>query len=131
MKIKVISSSQHIFESDDVSEVYAPASEGIVGILPGHTNFISTLNIGVLRIREGKEVHKIILNGGMIQVVKDEIMVLADEAIKSDALVREEIEEAISSAQKKLSAKIEPGELIRLEKQLRYEKFKQQQMLGA
>ncbi len=128
MKIKVISSSKNIFESADVSEVYAPATEGIIGIMPGHTNFISTLNIGLLKIKEGKEVKKFILNGGLIQVVKDEILILADDAMPSEALMKEEIDAAISNAQKQLAAKIEPEELIRLEKMLRYEKFKEQQL---
>jgi len=130
MKLKVISSTKNIFESDNIVELYAPCTEGIVGILPGYTNFISTLEIGVLKINDGKEIFKIILNGGMIQVVKDVILVLADEAMHTDALIKDEIEKAINDAQKKIASKIEPSELIRLEKQLRYEKFKEQQ-LGA
>ena len=128
MKLKVISSTKNIFESDNIVELYAPCTEGIVGILPGYTNFISTLEIGVLKINDGKEIFKIILNGGMIQVVKDVILVLADEAMHTDALIKDEIEKAINDAQKKIASKIEPSELIRLEKQLRYEKFKEQQL---
>jgi F-type H+-transporting ATPase subunit epsilon len=128
MKVKVISSTKSIFESNDVSEIYAPATEGIVGIMPGHTNFISTLNIGLLKIKVGNVTTKIVLNGGMIQVVKDVVLVLADDATPSEALIKEEIETAISNAQKMMSSKIEPSELIRLEKMLRYEKFKEQQL---
>ena len=128
MKVKVISSSKNIFEGDGVTEVYAPATEGIVGIMSGYTNFISTLNIGVLKIKQGSQITKIVLNGGMIQVVDDVILVLADEASQTDVLVKEEIEAAIENAQKQMASKIEPAELIRLEMMLRYEKFKQQQI---
>lgn len=127
MKVKVISSTQEIFATEDALEVYAPTSSGIIGILPNHTNYIAPLEIGQLRIKVGKDEQKIVLNGGIIQVMDNEILVLADEATKSEAIIKAEVEKSIENAQKKLSAPLEPAELIKLEKLLRYEKFKQQQ----
>lgn len=128
MKIKVVSSSLEIFASNEVKEVYVPTTEGEVGILPGHVNLVSTLEIGELKIRMGKGDKEIILNGGILQVKDDEVLVLADEASLSDELVKEEIDEAIISAEKQMSGKLEPAELIQLEKRLRYERFKQNKL---
>jgi F-type H+-transporting ATPase subunit epsilon len=127
MKIRVISSSGEIFQSDNIKDVYAPAFEGEVGILPGHINYVSPLAIGEMRIRLGNgETKKIVLSGGIIQSKDDEVTVLADEASLSTELVKEEIAEAIKRAEEKLSGPLAPSELIQLEKLLRYERFKQQ-----
>ena len=125
MKIKVIASSREIFASDQAQEVYVPATQGITGILPGHAKFISTLEIGELRIKLPQETKRIALNGGLIHVAKDEILILADEASLAEELVSEQISSAIANAEAKISGKLAPSELILLEKILRYERFKQ------
>lgn len=124
MKVKVVSSSKEIFASDEALEVYVPATNGITGILPGHAKFISTLEIGELRIKLPGRTESIILNGGLVQVINNEVLILADEASLSKELVKEEIEAAIRRAEEKLSGTLEPAELVQLEKLLRYEKFK-------
>ena len=128
MTVKVVSTTQEIFNTTEAAEVYAPTTMGIVGILPHHTNYVATLDIGVLEIKIGNTKQRIVLNGGIIQVMNDEVLVLANEATKSEELIHEEIEQAINNAQKKLAAPLEPAELIKLEKLLRYEKFKQEHL---
>jgi len=128
MKIKIVSSSAELLTLEEVKAVYAPTSDGVVGILPGHVNLVSTLEIGELKIKAEKEEKTVILNGGIIQVKDDEILVLADEASLSDNLIREEIDIAVENAQQQLAGDLEPSELIQLEKKLRYEKFKQQKL---
>ena len=110
MKIKVIASSREIYTSDQVQEVYVPATQGITGILPGHAKLISTLEIGELRIKLPQETKSIALNGGLIQVAKDEILILADEASLAEELVSEQIAAAIANAEAKISGKLEPSE---------------------
>jgi len=128
MTVKVVSSTQEIFNAEDALEVYAPTTAGIVGILNNHTNYIAPLEIGELRIKFGKGEQRIILNGGIIQVIDNEVLVLADEASKSEDIIKAEVEKAIENAQKKLSAPLESVELIKLEKLLRYERFKQEHL---
>jgi len=130
MKVNVVSSTQEIYSTDDALEVYAPTSAGIVGILKDHANYIAPLQIGELRIKQKDTTERIFLNGGIIQVIDNDIMVLADEATKAADIIKDEVEQAITNAQKKLAAPLEPAELIKLEKLLRYEKFKQQHLEG-
>src|SRR3972149_9775158 len=119
MKIKVISSSREIFASDEALEVYVPATIGITGILPGHAKFISTLEIGELRIKLPEETRRIALNGGMVQVINNEVLILADEATLAEELVKEQIEAAIARAEQQIAGKLQPAELVQLEKILR------------
>ena len=133
MTVKVVSSVQEIFTTTEAKEVYAPTSAGIVGILSDHTNYIAPLEIGILRIKysvtgnNGNDIEQqIVLNGGIIQVMDNEVLVLADEATKTEEIIRSEVDQAVKNAQRKLAAPLEPEELIKLEKLLRYEKFKQE-----
>jgi F-type H+-transporting ATPase subunit epsilon len=126
MKLKVISSSKQLYENDAVDALIVPTTDGEIEILPQHINLVSTLNLGKLVIKSGKAATEIILNGGMIRVNNDDILVLADEANLTSELVQEEIAAAIAAAEQKIAtSELEPSELIQLEKRLRYERFKQ------
>lgn len=124
MLVKIVAPNREILTADNVDEVYVPTSSGIVGILSDYTNYLATLEIGEVKVRIGKEWQTIIINGGFVQVVNNELMILADDAMKPEELVKAEIENAIGNAEQKISGKLEAQELIRLEKRLRYEKFK-------
>jgi len=98
MKISVISSSENLLQVDNIDEAYVPTDDGVIGILPGHINLISTLSIGELRIKTNDICYNVFLNGGVLQCKNDEILILADEASLSDDLVAEEIDQAIAFA---------------------------------
>lgn len=124
MLVKIVAPNREILAADNVDEVYVPTSSGIVGILSDYTNYLASLEIGEVRVRTAKDWQTIIINGGFVQVVNNEILILADDAMKPEELVKAEIENAIENAEQKISGKLEAQELIRLEKRLRYEKFK-------
>jgi F-type H+-transporting ATPase subunit epsilon len=96
--------------------------EGQIGILPGHVSMVSALKLGLLKIimADGTE-EKIVINNGLLVVNKNEVNILAEMA---NSLVNEQIEVAIHDAEEKLATTLPPNELIELEKQLRYERFK-------
>ncbi len=126
MKLAVISSSKQLYENDAVDALIVPTTDGEIEILPSHINLVSTLDLGKLMVKSGESTTEIILNGGMIRVNNDDILVLADEANLADELVQEEIAAAIAAAEQKIAtSELEPSELIQLEKRLRYERFKQ------
>ncbi|MBD3280034.1 ATP synthase F1 subunit epsilon [Candidatus Dojkabacteria bacterium] len=130
MKIRVISSQKILLKSDDVRSVSLPGSEGQMQILPSHENLVSTIEIGKLEVQIGQSEEKrsFVVNGGFVVVREDDVIVLVDDAAVPDEVVKEEIEKAIENAQDKLKTVTDPKELIQLEKQLRYEKFKRQQV---
>ncbi|MBN1915845.1 ATP synthase F1 subunit epsilon [Candidatus Dojkabacteria bacterium] len=125
MLLKIVSSSKKLFEGD-VEEVYVPGSKGQMGILKNHRNMISTLDVGQVKIKnlEGEEIF--ILNGGFVEVKGEEVIILADEAESTRDLVQKEIGDAIKLAEEKMASELPPTELIRLEKQLRYERLKRE-----
>jgi F-type H+-transporting ATPase subunit epsilon len=64
--------------SEDVDEVVAPGSDGYFGVLPGHAPLLSTLGIGELSYRTGREEHHLAVSGGFAEVRNDKVIVLAD-----------------------------------------------------
>lgn len=67
--------------SEEVQTVVAPGIYGLFGVLPGHTTFLSTLEMGMLRYvdKAGKE-RALFVNGGFAEVMQDTVTVLADSA---------------------------------------------------
>jgi len=92
-------------------------------------NLVSSLGMGDLRFsKDGKE-EILLLNGGFAVVKQDEVLILADDADHPAELIAQEIEESIENAQKQIENVTSPAELIQLEKQLKYEKFKKDRLL--
>ncbi|HEX9849014.1 F0F1 ATP synthase subunit epsilon [Candidatus Deferrimicrobium sp.] len=77
---------ERLLLSEEVDEVVAPGFEGEFGVLPGHTQFLAILNIGVLWYRKGSAVKKVALGGGFAEVANDRVVVLADTAEKDDEI---------------------------------------------
>ena len=72
--------------SEDVDMVIAPGSEGELGILPNHTPLLTTLKEGVLRIKRGGEEEAFAIGGGIMEVLPDRVIVMADAAEHSDEI---------------------------------------------
>ena len=72
--------------SEEVDEVVAPGYEGEFGVLPGHTQFLVILNIGVLWYRKGSAIKKLALGGGFAEVTHDRVVVMADTAERADEI---------------------------------------------
>jgi F-type H+-transporting ATPase subunit epsilon len=64
----------------DVDEVELPASDGEIGILPGHAPLLALLRIGQMRYRTGTTVMRLVLSWGFAEVLPDRIIVMAETA---------------------------------------------------
>jgi F-type H+-transporting ATPase subunit epsilon len=76
-----------------VDEVILPATDGEIGILPGHTPLLATLKIGVLRYRTGTKVERLVISWGFAEVLSDRVIVLAEKGVlpgEVDAATAEE-----------------------------------------
>jgi F-type H+-transporting ATPase subunit epsilon len=64
-----------------VDEVILPASDGEIGVLPGHTPLLATLKIGPLRYRTGTKVERLVISWGFAEVLPDRVIVLAERGV--------------------------------------------------
>jgi F-type H+-transporting ATPase subunit epsilon len=83
-----------------VDEVELPASDGEIGILPGHTPLLALLKVGQMRSREGNTVEKLVISWGFAEVLPDRVIVLAERGF-----LPEEIDQALAEQQKREAEK--------------------------
>jgi F-type H+-transporting ATPase subunit epsilon len=84
-------------------EVVLPASEGEIGILPGHTPLLALLKIGPLRYRIGNTVSKLVISWGFAEVLPDRVIVLAEKGVLPSEIDRAQAEQERIAAEKELS----------------------------
>jgi F-type H+-transporting ATPase subunit epsilon len=84
--VDIVSAEGEIF-SGEVAMVFAPASEGDIGVMPRHAPLLSLLKPGEVRVRtpDGEEQH-FFVGGGAIEVQPFKVTVLADTAIRAKDL---------------------------------------------
>jgi len=91
--------------SDQVDEVVVPGIEGYFGVLPGHAAFLTTLGIGELVYRKGREEFHLAVAGGFCEVRNDKVIVLADIAERPEEIDRDRAERARQRAEQRLSGR--------------------------
>ncbi|MCH8939116.1 MAG: ATP synthase F1 subunit epsilon [Gemmatimonadetes bacterium] len=79
MHVTVIAPESAVFEGA-ADSLIAPAFDGEVGILPRHAPFMTLLGDGLLTVRHGETSHAFYVRGGFLQVVRDNVRVVAEHA---------------------------------------------------
>jgi F-type H+-transporting ATPase subunit epsilon len=92
LKVSVISPTAVGFVGEGES-VTIPAYDGLMGVLYGHAPLMTLLGEGEVVVRDGPEEHRIGVSGGFLQVVENEVSVLAERVVTD---VSGETEEASS-----------------------------------
>ena len=100
-----IATPTRLVVSERVDEVVAPGIEGYFGVLPGHAPFLTTLGVGVLTYRIGREEFRLAVAGGFCEVRNDKVIVLADSAERPEEVDRGRAERARDRAERRLSGR--------------------------
>lgn len=77
MKLEIITPEEQLFNGD-VTSVKFPGKNGEFEILQNHAPIISTLNKGEIRVITNSESKKFEINGGVIEMQDNKIIVLAE-----------------------------------------------------
>jgi F-type H+-transporting ATPase subunit epsilon len=78
---------------------------GYFGVLPGHAPFLSTLGVGELTYRMGRDERHLAVAGGFAEVRNDKVIVLADVAELPEEIDRERAERARERAERRLAGR--------------------------
>jgi F-type H+-transporting ATPase subunit epsilon len=83
IQVDIVSAEGEIF-SGPATMVFAPASEGDLGIAPRHAPLLSLLKAGEVRVQtpEGQQ-QSFFVGGGAIEVQPNKVTVLADTALRA------------------------------------------------
>ena len=88
-----IVSPEKLLLSRPVDMVVIPASEGDMGVLPGHAPMIVMLRGGCVALYEGDTItDRLFVGGGFAEVTPERCTVLADEALPLSSLDRAALE---------------------------------------
>jgi F-type H+-transporting ATPase subunit epsilon len=96
-----------------------PAEKGYVGILPGHTPFLSRIGIGEVIYRIGDKKHFLALSGGFVEVSDDSVVVLARSAELPEEIDKDRAEQSRKRAEDRLQGKTPEIDFVRAEAALR------------
>ena len=83
MHVNIVSAENEIY-SDTVIECYAPAEMGEVGIFPHHTQMLTKLKPGDVRVvtQSGEMIH-FYVSGGILEVQPHVVTILSDTAMRA------------------------------------------------
>lgn len=121
MQVDIVSAEGEIF-SGKAEKLFAQAANGEVGILPFHTQFLSQLKPGEVRVHSGDEQDSFFVNSGTLEVQPHVVTILADTCIRSKDLdeaqaleAKQRAEDAMENAKSEVDiarAQIELAEAI-------------------
>lgn len=101
LRVTVVTATGSVFENE-ADEVVAPGGDGQLGILPHHAPLLTTLQIGALHIKRRDEETTIFVGGGFMEVYRDQVTVLADDAENADKIDEAAAEAARRRAKERL-----------------------------
>jgi len=94
--VDIVSPEGQLF-AGEATLVFAPATEGEIGIAPRHAPLLTTLNPGVVRVQvEGGEEQTFYVGGGALEIQPKRVSILADTAARA-----RDLDEAAAEAAKK------------------------------
>jgi F-type H+-transporting ATPase subunit epsilon len=88
MTVQVVTPDRQVVAAEDATFVLAHGIAGDVGILPGHAPLLIALGVGPLRVDSGNGKHWMVVDGGFLQVSRDQVIVLAEHAINPEDVDR-------------------------------------------
>jgi F-type H+-transporting ATPase subunit epsilon len=107
LTVRVITPDKVVWD-DEVQEVILPSTTGQMGILSNHAALLTALEIGVMRVRPGKDWKNIAVMGGFAEVENNEVREAQsklDEASRSgDAPKQLQASQAVKKARARFQA---------------------------
>ena len=102
INLMIVTRERKIIDTQ-VDEVILPASDGEIGVLPGHTPLLASLAIGQLRYRSGTTVHRLVISWGFAEVLPDRVIVLAERGFLPNEIDRAAAEQERVAAEREIA----------------------------
>jgi len=118
MKLNIVSAEREIYS--DLSEmVIVPGTDGDLGIMPQHTQLISTLKPGevIITLQGGKK-ESIYISGGILEVQPHIVTILSDTALRAADLDEERAQQAKEKAEALLEENIDQVDIAKAQAEL-------------
>ena len=114
---------EKIYLEGDAQMVVLPGAEGDLGVLPNHSNIITSLRPGIIKVTNSDQTQSLFVEEGFIKFSNNELLVIAvgldEEAALNNDFINDKIEnyssalDAANEAQKmKIQKKIDSLKLL-------------------
>lgn len=121
LTVDIVTAERQVFHDENVDMVIAPSVDGQVGILPRHAPLIAILQVGELRVVKGSDEQSIVVAGGFLEVLEDQVTILAEAAERSEEIDLASAEESRRRAEQTLANRGQAsGDLEAAELAMRY-----------
>ena len=105
IQVRIVSQEGEVY-SGEATELFCRGESGELGIHPGHSQLLSLLRPGAVRVRHGKDDEELMyVSGGLIEVQPQMISILADTVERPQDVNESASQEAVDNAEKILSGK--------------------------
>lgn len=84
-RLRIVTPNREVV-MEEVNEAQVPGKEGYLGILPLHAPLISELKVGELSYRRGRETTHLAVSGGFVEVLPDQVTILAETAERAEEI---------------------------------------------
>ena len=111
IQLEIVTPDKLIF-SGAVDQVTVPGSDGYLGILPGHAALLSGLKPGVIRYSQGGSSEMLFCGAGFVEVLPEQVSVLAVKALDPDSIDVEEARQQRSEAEESFRSRPEDYEQV-------------------
>jgi len=120
IRCEIVSQDRLVFEGD-AEIVIVPGSLGEMGIMPGHAPLLSTLELGVIRVKKDDLEEVFTVTGGFIEVQPDIVTIMADAAENVEEIDVRRAEEAMERASRLLEKDLstDPDTYMKIEAALK------------
>jgi F-type H+-transporting ATPase subunit epsilon len=125
IQVDIVSAEGELY-SGPAEMVFAPGSEGELGITPRHAPLLTLLKPGEVRVKNGDVEQSIFVGGGALEVQPKKVTVLADTAVRAKDLdeaaaleAKRRAEDAMSQRSEKVDIAQAQAELVRAIAQLK------------
>ena len=87
---------EKIYLEGDAQMVVLPGAEGDLGVLPNHSNIITSLRPGIIKLTNSDQTHSLFVEEGFIKFSNNELIVIAvgldEEAALNNDFINDKIE---------------------------------------
>lgn len=83
MYLEIVTPDQKVFEGEVISVTF-PGTDGSFQVLNNHAPLLSTLKKGTIVYKDKKNEYDVIVDGGVVEVLNNKVIVLAEAIVKED-----------------------------------------------
>ncbi len=111
IKLEVVTPEKIVVDGD-AQIVMAPGILGEVGILIGHTPFLTTLKLGTLHYKDVDGTERVVyVNGGFLEALPDRVTILADSAERRRDIDKERAQAALERSRRRLAGDLDQKDI--------------------